>query len=325
MTPYQQDLVESHLDNARTAAIHVAKSLPPFVEWDDIVSQAYLGLTQAALRYRPESNVPFWAFAQRRVKGAIFDSLRRKNFVHSSTLQLSEHPEAAEGLQAIDETELTIAQREVAREVRRVVATLPAEARTVIELRYARGYNGRDTGRELGVGESQSSQLHHRALDALANSSHGEHLKGLLMKNASKAVVQIDAARRAAVIDELGEVEKRLESKKPDERRKKELVKEILSWVPKTLAAAEETVFHGKKYDARITAQENERTITSMEKVAELLGIKAFIQHAKVTLKQLEVLLSPAQQGQVISSDRTGPRSVDVELREAGQQQKKAA
>lgn len=48
----------------------------PHASRDELVSAGYEGLVQAALRYEPESGVPFGAFAHYRVRGAMIDAAR---------------------------------------------------------------------------------------------------------------------------------------------------------------------------------------------------------------------------------------------------------
>ncbi|MCR9162742.1 MAG: sigma-70 family RNA polymerase sigma factor [bacterium] len=55
----------------------MARRLPDPVLVDDVVAAAYLGLTQAAERYDAKRGEPFLGFAERRIRGAVYDELRR--------------------------------------------------------------------------------------------------------------------------------------------------------------------------------------------------------------------------------------------------------
>lgn len=314
-----EDLVRAHLDDARKVAISIRRRLPPFIELDDLVGQAYLGLWQAAVKYDPATGVPFWAYAVRRVQGAIHDSIRRKNFQHTSTLQLSESPEAVDALHYSDDAIQDLDSAAVAREVRAIVETADEQTRNVLKLRYWCGKNGKESGRAMGVGESRSSQLHHRALDAMRNSSHGRTLKELYMKTASKAAIKLGDARRAQLVDELGDIRKRLEQVKRDSsaniEREKQLKIEMLSWIPAQLGAAESTTFRGRKFVATVSAQKNERQIVAggKKKIAEWLGLDTFFDKCNITLKVLEVMLTGKQMLEIVNESRTGPRSIEVQ------------
>lgn len=78
MTPADREaLVVSHLGHVRGVAAVVKRRWPRAVDLDDAIADGVVGLVQASQRYEPESGVPFWAFAARRVRGAIFDGFRQ--------------------------------------------------------------------------------------------------------------------------------------------------------------------------------------------------------------------------------------------------------
>jgi RNA polymerase sigma factor for flagellar operon FliA len=54
--------------------------LPPWVEFDDILSAGMVGLAEASANYNPSRNKNFEGFAQFRIRGAILDSLRRSDW-----------------------------------------------------------------------------------------------------------------------------------------------------------------------------------------------------------------------------------------------------
>ena len=69
-------LVLDNLDWAERIAVNRTKGMPRFVRLDDLKSAAYLGLVEAATRFRSEKGVPFTAWAAPRVLGSITDWLR---------------------------------------------------------------------------------------------------------------------------------------------------------------------------------------------------------------------------------------------------------
>jgi RNA polymerase sigma factor for flagellar operon FliA len=70
-------LITEHAEMARRIAMRVARRVPSSYSSDDLVAAAMLGLTEAADRYDPTRQEPFIGFAERRVRGAVLDELRR--------------------------------------------------------------------------------------------------------------------------------------------------------------------------------------------------------------------------------------------------------
>lgn len=90
MTPEQEALVLAHDAMAQRFAAAFRRYLPPHVDRDDLVQAGRLGLCAAALRWRPETGVPFEAYATIRVRGAVLDWLRDNR-------QVSTYTETVEG------------------------------------------------------------------------------------------------------------------------------------------------------------------------------------------------------------------------------------
>ena len=65
--------------------------------YDDMVAEGFLGLVEAASKYKPEMEVPFKNFAFLRIRGSMIDSLRK-----SSDLSRLAY-KSAKSLQALDE------------------------------------------------------------------------------------------------------------------------------------------------------------------------------------------------------------------------------
>jgi RNA polymerase sigma factor for flagellar operon FliA len=61
----------------RVLAAEIARSLPPHLEFDELIACGNLGLVEAAERYEPRYGVTFQTFAYYRIKGAIYDGLRK--------------------------------------------------------------------------------------------------------------------------------------------------------------------------------------------------------------------------------------------------------
>ncbi len=62
---------------ARRIALRLARRCPDWVDRDDLVAAAMLGLAEAAERYDEGRDEPFLGFATKRIRGAVLDELRK--------------------------------------------------------------------------------------------------------------------------------------------------------------------------------------------------------------------------------------------------------
>jgi RNA polymerase sigma factor for flagellar operon FliA len=80
----ENSLVEQHLPLVRTVVGRLAMTLPSHVNADDLYSAGLVGLLNAVRRYNPKSGCSFESYARVRIRGAIFDELRRLDWVPRS-------------------------------------------------------------------------------------------------------------------------------------------------------------------------------------------------------------------------------------------------
>lgn len=78
------DLVRNHLILVQYAVNQTASRIPRHVSRDDLVSAGMAGLAQAARSYDATQGVPFDRFASRRIRGAILDELRSRDWASRS-------------------------------------------------------------------------------------------------------------------------------------------------------------------------------------------------------------------------------------------------
>jgi RNA polymerase sigma factor for flagellar operon FliA len=71
------NLIEANLPYAHAIAAEVSRKLPPDVEKKDIQGWAELGLVEAANSFDRTRGVQFKTFAYYRIKGAVYDGLRK--------------------------------------------------------------------------------------------------------------------------------------------------------------------------------------------------------------------------------------------------------
>jgi RNA polymerase sigma factor for flagellar operon FliA len=80
----EEALVQQHLPLVRTVVGRLAISLPAHVDLDDLYSSGLIGLLNAVRNYDPQGGSSFEAYARVRIRGAIFDELRRLDWVPRS-------------------------------------------------------------------------------------------------------------------------------------------------------------------------------------------------------------------------------------------------
>jgi RNA polymerase sigma factor for flagellar operon FliA len=71
---------EDHLDLVRVTVARVARQLPRHVERDELEAAGMEGLAQALQSFDPGRGTSFEAFARRRIRGAVLDELRRRDW-----------------------------------------------------------------------------------------------------------------------------------------------------------------------------------------------------------------------------------------------------
>jgi RNA polymerase sigma factor for flagellar operon FliA len=76
-SPERERLIVEHLDMARRIAQRVGRRVPSDIREEDLVSSAMIGLTEAADRFDDSRGEPFVAFAEKRIRGAVLDELRK--------------------------------------------------------------------------------------------------------------------------------------------------------------------------------------------------------------------------------------------------------
>jgi RNA polymerase sigma factor FliA len=93
----RQRFLESHLALVRYTALRIAARLPTCVEVDDLVHDGIVGLLDAAEKFDPAHGVRFRTYAESRVRGAILDGLRHKDWRPRSVRQKKRDLDAAVG------------------------------------------------------------------------------------------------------------------------------------------------------------------------------------------------------------------------------------
>ena len=203
----RQQLVDDNVPFVRAAAAKLKESLPREVEFDDLVAYGMEGLLEAAERYERKFGVAFTTFAWYRVRGAMFDGLRRMGYGgREAALKFEERANAYLGnvtdrdagggapaeidldtevrdladtlgsvatiyLSTVEEVgehpETEHERRERRAAVERAMSSLPEKERRLLELYYYQDKSLEEAGAELGLSKSWSSRLHARAIEGL--------------------------------------------------------------------------------------------------------------------------------------------------------------
>lgn len=80
----ENELVQQHLVLVRQVVGRLAMSMPSHVDQDDLYSSGLVGLLNAVRNFDPQGGSTFESYARVRIRGAIFDELRRLDWVPRS-------------------------------------------------------------------------------------------------------------------------------------------------------------------------------------------------------------------------------------------------
>ena len=80
----RNELITKYLSYANSIAAKLARTFPDEVDYDEVVCNARLGLLEAAKRFNPGFSVDFKTFSYYRIKGAIYDGLRKTGWIPRS-------------------------------------------------------------------------------------------------------------------------------------------------------------------------------------------------------------------------------------------------
>jgi RNA polymerase sigma factor for flagellar operon FliA len=174
--PARDHLITQHIDMARRIALKAARRLPDRLSYDDVIAAAMIGLTEAAERYDTQRGEPFVAFAEKRIRGAVLDELRRGDLL----------PRRA---------------RTTANKMGQVIAGL--------EQQLGRSPEDEEVAEKLGVTvekfRDELSELTHVAVVDIEAREHGGRLEDILPSPAAQAERKEIVARLRAALDEIPE------------------------------------------------------------------------------------------------------------------------
>lgn len=88
-TALRDKFIRQYMPLVKYVAGKLAVGLPSSVEFDDLVGFGQFGLLDAIEKFDPEKNVKFKTYAVTRIRGAIFDELRKLDWIPRSVRQKS--------------------------------------------------------------------------------------------------------------------------------------------------------------------------------------------------------------------------------------------
>ncbi|NBT75911.1 MAG: FliA/WhiG family RNA polymerase sigma factor [Betaproteobacteria bacterium] len=106
-------LVMAHLDLVKRISLHLRARLMSFMDLPELIQVGTVGLLEAAKSFDPSKGIPFEHFAHSRVRGAIFDEVRRMSTMPRSAVAIHKQ-HSAESRQLSTELGREPSQAEVA-------------------------------------------------------------------------------------------------------------------------------------------------------------------------------------------------------------------
>ncbi len=83
-SPVEEGLVHQYIPLVKHVVNRLAMTLPPHVDGEDLYAAGLSGLLNAVRQYNPSAGTSFETYARLRIRGAIFDELRRMDWVPRS-------------------------------------------------------------------------------------------------------------------------------------------------------------------------------------------------------------------------------------------------
>jgi RNA polymerase sigma factor FliA len=87
LTTNPNRLIETYRSYSHAISAEILKKVPSSVDRDDVIGAAELGLVEAAQNFDPSRGVLFKTFAYYRIRGAIYDALRKMGWLKQAPLR----------------------------------------------------------------------------------------------------------------------------------------------------------------------------------------------------------------------------------------------
>lgn len=94
-TALREALIKKYAPLVKYVAGKIAMSMPENIDFNDLVSDGSFGLIDAVEKYDPDRDIKFKTYAVTRIRGAIFDALRSRDWVPRSMRKKAKEIERA--------------------------------------------------------------------------------------------------------------------------------------------------------------------------------------------------------------------------------------
>jgi RNA polymerase sigma factor for flagellar operon FliA len=165
-TEKSQELVRNHLGLvSRSVDYAIWRHHLPSNLREDFMAAGKLGLVEAASRFEPDRGVPFLTYAFARIRGAIFDEVKRgaQALKDKEALELPLKEAAPEP----PHPEKLFLARERAQRLHADIERLPLAERKLVQACYGEGLSFTEYAKRAGISKGWVSRLHERALNLL--------------------------------------------------------------------------------------------------------------------------------------------------------------
>jgi RNA polymerase sigma factor for flagellar operon FliA len=122
-----QQLITDNQGLVRSIAKRIHRTLPSYVEMDDLVAYGQMGLAEAAKAFDASRGHQFSTFAYYRIRGAVYDGLGKMNWFNRSQYEAAREQALASDVLATEadaQSEPTDSVREEVRWLKRATSTL---------------------------------------------------------------------------------------------------------------------------------------------------------------------------------------------------------
>jgi RNA polymerase sigma factor (sigma-70 family) len=143
------------------------RRLPACVHPEDLLSDANLGLLKALRQFDPSLGVPFRAYAIRRIRGAILDGLRERNWMPRGVTRSPHMLSTLHPLSSQAPITTRSDQLESHEFTRQLLSFLPRRARLVLQLSYLEQMQLKEIAQCFGMTEAAISIVRRNAIRRL--------------------------------------------------------------------------------------------------------------------------------------------------------------
>lgn len=162
-----------HFGLVHSIVLKMRRQIPFYICNDDLLGSGMLGLVEAYRAYDEMMNTPFSSYAYHRIRGSIFDFLRKTDLRYSRAYRdVQETPLACFDRQYADYGDPCeyASRNEVKEIILDAISRLPYRERIVITLYYYEELRFVEIAEVLGLSKTAITFAHQRALSMLRNS-----------------------------------------------------------------------------------------------------------------------------------------------------------